>query len=365
MINPKDLQINRIIIHQVHKKIDGASYGIAEYDDELINFGATETETLKKRICAAFSKTKRFFKLEIAHCEKDSFYDNASQIKNASEKLFIEKSKKIADLLALSHNRKTIPGGLLLILDGLYNKKAHFVLVIKAELQEAFTIKNVDKHKIVELINELFLSPAQDFYKIGYLIEDTNNDTFPNNNHSAYMYDDNFSSGNRDLAEYFYSDFLGFSTNKNDKLLTKNFLSDIHNLIQNNVVGFEDSRGLKNAINCLYRENTSEIINPYEFAKQNFQPELLKRYENKISFNYPQSFTKDLSLVERKLKRGVILLSEDLKIEGPFNSIDNVKVFNRNEIDFKALKLSVDTGEITQIVTIKTENLKSATKAIS
>jgi hypothetical protein len=354
MINPDELQISRIIIHKVHKKIDGANYGIAEYSDELYEFGATETETLKERICAAFSKTKRFFKLEIAQCGTDSFYDNASQIKAANNEIFVEKSKQIADLLALSHDRKTIPSGLLLVMDGFYKRKSHFILVIKAELQEAFTIKEVDKHKIVELINELFLSPAKDFYKIGYLIEDSNKDTFPNNKHSAYMYDDNFSSGNRDLAEYFYGNFLGLSTNKNDKLLTKNFYLDIQNFIDNNVVGFDNTKGLKNALNSLYRENVTGIINPHEFVQQYFDAELLKRFETKIGFNYPHSFTKDLTLVDRKLQRGIILLADELKIEGPSESIDNVDVINGNNIDLAALTLAVENGDIRQLITIKT-----------
>jgi len=356
MINPDELQISRIIIHKVHKKIDGANYGIAEYSNELYEFGATETETLKERICAAFSKTKRFFKLEIARCETDSFYDYASQIKTANTDQFIEKSKQIADLLALSHDRKTIPSGLLLIMDGFYMRNSYFILVIKAELQEAFTIKEVDQHKIVELINELFLSPAKDFYKIGYLIEDTNNDTFPNDNHSAYMYDDNFTSGNRDLAEYFYDKFLGLSTNKNDKILTKNFYLDIQSFIDNNVAGFDNIKGLKNSLNCLYRENTTGIINPHEFVQQHFNTQLIERFEAKIGFNYPHSFTKDLTLVDRKLQRGLILLADELKIEGPSESIDNVDVINGNNIDIAALTLAVENGDIRQLITIRTGN---------
>lgn len=358
MINPNDLKIDRIIIHRVHKKGDSANCGIAEFSNELFNFGATETETLKKRICTAFSKTKRFFKLEIARCEADSFYDYAIQIKGASNDVFVEKSQKIADLLALSHDRKTIPSGLLLVLDGFYNRTSHFVLVIKAELQEAFTIKEADEHKYIELINDLFLSPAKDFYKIGYLIEEANLAVFPNNNHSAYMYDDNFSSGNRDLAEYFYSNFLGFSTNKNDKLLTKNFYNDVSRFIENNVLGFDDKKGLKNALNTLYRENITGVINPQEFIEQYFDSELQRKYNRMIGNNYPHSFTKDLSLVDKRLRRGQIKLVDELKIEGPTDSLSNVNVINGNNIDFEALRLSVENGELSQLITIKTGNVE-------
>lgn len=355
MIRPEELQIERIIIHRVHKKDEGRDYGIAEYSNELFDFGAAETETLKKRICTAFSKQKRFFKLEIAQCQADSFFNYAVNIKNPDTQTFIDKSKKIADLLAISHDKKTIPSGLVLIMDG-YIRTKHFVIVIKAELQEAFTIKEMNDRKIVELIHDLFLSPAKDFYKIGYLVEDTNIATFPNDNHSAFMYDDNFSSGNRDLAEYFYQRFLGLETNRNDKLLSRNFFHDINRFIDNNVFGFENVKGLKNALNSLYRENTTGIINPDEFIQLNFNEELIKRYNNRVGINYPHSFTKDLTLLDRRLQRGVILLAEDLKIEGPSESIDNVSVINGDDIDIEALSLAIENGDIKQLITIKTDN---------
>ena len=355
MIRPEDLQIERIIIHRVHKKDEGRDYGIAEHSNELFDFGVAETETLKKRISTAFSKQKRFFKLEIAQCQANSFFDYAINIKNSDNQTFIDKSQKIADLLAISHDKKTIPSGLLLIMDG-YIRTKHFVIVIKAELQEAFTIKEMNERKVVELIHDLFLSPAKDFYKIGYLVEDRNNATFPNDNYSAFMYDDNFSSGNRDLAEYFYHRFLGFETNRNDKLLSRNFFHDIHRFIDNNVFGFENIKGLKNALNSLYRENTTGIINPDEFIQLNFNEELINRYNNRIGIDYPHSFTKDLTLLDRRLQRGVILLAEDLKIEGPSEAIDNVSVINGDDVDIEALSLAIENGDIKQLITIKTEN---------
>ena len=315
-------EINRIIIHRVHKKQDDEDHGFAEYSDELFEFGTLELETLVDRISAAFGRNKRFFKLEIARSEIDSFYGNARRIKDCSKDDFILNSKNISDLLAQSHDRKTIPSGLLLIMDGKFQNK-HFVLVIKAEIQEAFTIKERDSHKLVELVQDLFLSPAKDFYKIGYIIEDSNENSPPNSNYSCYMYDDNFSSGKRDLAEYFYSNFLGFTTNKNDKLITKNFLEDMFKFIETNVQGFEDKKGLKSALNSLYRENTTGVINPQEFADQNLTSELLRLFGTEISNQYPTSFNKDLSLVDRRLQRGQIKLTRDLRIEGPSDTIEN------------------------------------------
>jgi len=357
MMNLDHVDVNRIIIHRVHKKRNDEDHGFAEYSDELFDFGVLELNTLKDRISTAFGKSKRFFKLEIARSETDSFFGNATRMKNCSVEDFVILSKNIADRLAQSHDRKTIPSGLLLIMDGLF-EGSHFVLVIKAELQEAFTIKEVDSHKFIELVNDLFLSPAKDFYKIGYLIEDRNECSPPNDLYSCYMYDDNFSSGKRDLAEYFYSNFLGFNTNRNDKLITKNFHDDMFSFIESNVLNHEDKKGLKNAINSLYRENITGVINPQEFAEQHLSPELLRLFGTEIASNYPTSFNKDLSLVDRRLQRGQIRLIRELRIEGPADEIENnVDVINGQNIDFDGLRLSIENGSIEQIITVKTSNV--------
>lgn len=351
-----DISVGRVIIHRVHKKSDEGEHGYPEYSDNLFLLDEDEKQTLLTRISAAFGKQRRFFRLNIARTENDSFYGNASKIKGCPDDEFINNSKNIADLLAQSHDKRTIPSGLLLVLDGV-SKGKHFVLVIKAELQEAFTINEERGKKVIELIDDLFLSPAKDFYKIGYIVEDTNAESGPNRDYSCYMYDDNFSSGKRDLAEYFYEKFLGFTTNKNDKLLTKNFLSDMFRFIDSNVEGFDDKRGLKNALNSLYREDITGVINPKEFADQNLEGELLRLYGTEVGQHYPTSFTKDLSLVDNRLKRGQIRLKRDLKIEGPSEAIEhNVSVQAADSIDFERLRLSIENGEIEQLITVKTSS---------
>lgn len=356
MIIKENATIERIIVHKVLKKENDSEHGFSQNSNELFAFRDPEMDTLKSRILAAFNKNKRFFKLEIEDSSENSFYDNANQLKDCSESEFILISKKISELLAISHNSKTIPGGLLLIMDGYFNK-SYFVLVIKAELQEAFKIDG----NIIELVDELFLSPAKDFYKIGYIIEDLNenldfNSIQINSKFSTYMYDDNFSSGKRNLAEYFYKTFLGFTTNRNDKLITKNFHEDICSLIERNVKGYEHKKGLKNALNSLYREDITGVINPNEFVNQIFPVSLKELYDKELANKYPTSFNKDLSLVENRLLRGHIKLLGELKIEGPANTIENnVTVLNGKHLDLNKLVMEIESGKINQIITIKTD----------
>lgn len=356
MLDPKNATIERIIVHRVHKKDNESKHGVAEYSEEVFDFGTLELETLTDRIALAFSKQRRFFKLELARSNEDSFYSNSMNMKNCSDNNFIQISKSIADLLAESHDRKTIPSGLLLIMEG-YSDSRHFVLVIKAEIQEAFTIKEVGDKKLIELVDDLFLSPAKEFYKIGYVIENFQNQgETPNDLVSCYMYDDNFSSGKRDLAEYFYGNFLGFTTHRNDKLLAKNYLNDFRAFIEKNVSKHEDKKGLKNSLNSLYRENNLGVINPQEFAEQNLPTNLHRLYSEQFSKKYPFSFNKDLSLVDRRLQRGQIKLVKELKIEGPADSIENVDVIDGRDLDIEKLKIQIDNGDLEQIITVTAKN---------
>lgn len=357
MINIDDLTIDRITIHNVHQKTDSDEvHGFPEYTDDVFVFGEIELETLKKRIGAAFSKSKRFFKLEIEKSDRNSFYSYSKDMKGCSVDRFIELSKSICDLLAASHTKKTIPAGILMVIDGKVNLK-HFVLVVKAELQEAFLIKETENStKLIELVNELFLSPAKDFYKLGMVIEERNDNTAPNDLHSCFMYDDHFHSGSKDLAEYFYSNFLGFRTSTNDKLLTKNFYENTKSFINSNVVGFDDQRGLVKALDSFYREDVTGIVNPREFGETYFENDVLRLFETEVESKYPHSFTKDLTLVDRRLSRGQIFLANELKIEGPSDSIANVDILSKN-IDANQLQLMLNNGDYTQIIAIRTDEV--------
>jgi hypothetical protein len=129
----------------------------------------------------------------------------------------------------------------------------------------------------------------------------------------------------------------------------------MYKFIESNLQDFENKKGLKNALNCLYREGTSGVINPQEFSEQNLPPELLRLFGTEIATKYPTSFNKDLSLLDKRLQRGQIRLKRDLKIEGPSDAIENNGIVqNGHNVDFELLRLSIESGEIEQVITIKT-----------
>ena len=121
--------------------------------------------------------------------------------------------------------------------NGTTSDNKFFFFVIKAELQEVFNIANDE----LNLIKDVFLSPAKDFYKIGFFIEH-------GKSFLPFMYDDQFSLQKKDLTEYFYGTFLGLTTDRNDRLRAKNFFEDTKAFIDVNIDNLKDKRGLLNAV---------------------------------------------------------------------------------------------------------------------
>jgi hypothetical protein len=353
MVDIINSKINRIILHKVHpKENDGAAK--VEYENEIFTFGAEELKSLQERIQTAFGKDKRFFKLNIEKSDDKSFYHYATKIKGTNNTDFIKHSKNIARLLANSHDKRTIPGGFLILIEGLDEKNNFFIMVIKAEVQEALTISEASKNRKVQLIKNLFLSGGKEFYKIGYIKENPGKKKDINEQYSCYMYDDQFSSGKRDLAEYFYKVFLGLTTDKNAKLITKQFYLDVCKVIDKNEPNYDNRRGLRNAISALYREDTRLVIHPKEFSDHNLEGKVKEAFKKEITPKYPNSFEKDLTLVDSKLKRIKLKIDDDLTLEGPTGTLDGVKVYKKGDADFGTLQLSLNSGEIDTIITINT-----------
>lgn len=350
-------KIDRIIIHRVFEKEKDTDHVDVEFEEKLFHFDTDEEQALVKRIQKAFSKENRAFQLSINNNSNMSFYNHVTLIKKSSNVDFIDHSKNIAQLLAVSHKRKNVPGGLLLIIDGYIEKKKHFVLAVKAELQDAFTIASVSGKKTVRLLHELFLSPAQELYKIGVIVEDKNlGKTTPNDSYSCFMYDNQFSLEKNDLAEYFYNDFLGFTTSQNDELNTKRFYKAVQKFISDNVRDYNDSKGLVSALNSLIREDVTRIINPTEFGKKYFDDDLRRKYNSTILPKFTNSFTNNPKLLSRRLKRSKVYLGNDLRIEGPSVSVDAVKIYtDSKKIDPKKLIMDVENKKIT-LITIPTQS---------
>lgn len=347
-MNLNDIEIksiSRVIAHEIHPKTDKED-AYSKTSNKLLVFNKEDREILNKRIVEAIANTTKTFQLDYENKSDSSIYSLMQVYKSLNDEEFIKHSIILADNLAEAHFRTKIPGGYCLIGDGVTKKNQVFFFIIKAELQEVF---NIQDNKL-NLIKDVFLSPAKDFYKIGFFIE--KGESFV-----PFMYDDQFSLQKRDLTEYFYGKFLGLTTDKNDRLKAKNFYEDTKSFIERYVDNFHDKIGLLNSLKVLYREDTSGIISPREFSDKYFEGDLKFKYEkNVIQDKYPHSFSKDTTLIDNRLElqRVSIPLTFDIALIGNSNVLSNIEIIDEpTKEKMKQIEPEINNKAYQKIILLK------------
>ncbi len=336
--------INRIIAHTIIPKSPTRdAYSIEK--NELLHFKKEEKAILIIRLEEALHNQRKTFRLDYEEKGEESIYDFLQNKYPVSEKKFIDYSQYLAEELATAHFRTKIPGGYCLIGEGITAKKQNFFFVVKAELQEVFEIDGSN----LKLIKDVFLSPAKDFYKVAFFIR-------PSTSFIPFMYDDQFSMQKRDLTEYFYGQFLGLTTDKNDSLKSKNFFEDTKSFIESNIENVKDRMGLLKALRVLYREETSGIVSAKEFSENYFEGKLKTKYEKLVDEKYPHAFTRNTSLIDRKLDldRISIPLTYNLALVGDAESIGEVEIIdNPDGQDYENIGHEFNNGSIRKVILLK------------
>lgn len=337
--------LDKIIAHEIYPKTEKAD-AYAKYAEKCLTFSFEDKQTLIKRLENAVNNSVKTFQLEFEDKSDKSIYNYLSNKEKPTEVIFIENSQKLADKLAAAHFRTKIPGGFCLIGSGITKTKKEFFFVIKAELQEVFNIENNE----LKLIKDVFLSPAKDFYKIGLFVKS-------GSSYTPYMYDDQFSLQKKDLTEYFYGQFLGLTTDRNDSLRSKNYFEETKSFIETNIDNVKDRMGLLNALHVLYREDASGIISPKEFSQTYFEGQLKNKYDSTIvEKRFPKSFTKDISLIETRieLQRVSIPLTYAISLVGNASALFDLQVIgNPSIIEFNQLEPEINNGNIKKIIVLR------------
>lgn len=345
----KEINIKRVIIHKIIGKTQKTD-AYADPSDDLHYLDIDTKATLLQRIESAISKSKRFFETAVENVESNSFWDFSKALSKTDKEGFIKQSILIAELAAAAHQKRTQPGGLLILIDATIDK-LDAAMVIKAELQQALIING----KAIELIKELFLSPAKEFFKIGILAHRDSKST-DRRAFDSFVYDDNFTPQKNDLASYFYRDFLGFSTHENDKLKTNNFMREFSDFVEKNVTDFESRRLIKTRIKADYRESSVSIVDPASYVEYFEKDGLTTLYHTKVLSKFPRSFSKDLSLVDSALQKAFLQITSQLKISGPPDLVDNLQVINPNQKSkLTGLIAQIESKDVARLVVIKTD----------
>lgn len=323
------ISIDKLIAHHIVAK-DDKQPCYADFSESLLSLSDNDKGVFIKRVQKALDSKTKTFQLEYGRKDEESVFSRlkSSDIFSDTDK-FINFSKDLADELSNCQDKKGIPGGYFIVFDGKVESGKHYVCMIKADDEDVF---NVEKNAL-KLVENVFLSPAKDFYKIGFFIETRKG------NYDAFVYDDQFSLQKKDLTVYFYNEFLGLSTSTNASLNTKNVYLAIREFINNEVKDAVDKTEMLKALRIYFRENPKQVISAKEFSQNYFHG--LKEeeiFEKKVVRKYPNATTLDVSLLpSEKLQRvklgekitlithsGMTIKTYDGMIpEGLFAEIDN------------------------------------------
>ncbi len=113
----------------------------------------------------------------------------------STDNAFVQISSTLTLKLQHAQLSAAIPGGVVVCIVGTIGNPAHrFAAVIKAERQEGFRKRVRNGQTTLQLIRDLFLTPTQKLYKIGFFVELNRpraNQTPAVADYQAHVYDSN------------------------------------------------------------------------------------------------------------------------------------------------------------------------------
>lgn len=340
----KNLNIDRIVIHTVKKRGDDKKKQTPKYAEKVISLPEGAAETFEVRITESLGKSSHGVEVAIAKDDKESFLNISAKLMHAlNDTEFLSLSKDLADNLATAQENKDLAASKLIIVTGktgLSQKK--YLVAIKAEHQDGFA----ESEEGIEHLRELFLTPSQKLFKVGFFIEeistDINASPAQKENYKAYLFDHLMNElTSRSAAYYFYNQFLGTDLLNSDKKLTKVFYDLTIAYINTAPVTQDEKVGMLEALRVDLRSN-SAIIHTKTFAEQYFKKEIVTDYLSHMQKNkFPTAINKDTGFISSMLKRKQrISFQNGVEISAPPGQLHSLTKIQEATADFTLIKIN-------------------------
>lgn len=223
-----------------------------------------------------------------------------NQYFSSDENIQISITQEIAQYLFDIQNAQNSSGLLLFVRCTL---REHTVLaVLKVEREEGVRVRQqILRDGLmtfdIEHIRDLMLTKKTKLFKIVlfYLQE---------NIIKGIICDQQMGNSSKNVADFFISDFLGCMLTEEPQIMTKKYFEVTQKYINENIDSPEQKGAL---LNHLVSELTNQIgiINPTDFSRRVLPADQRDRYIQYIQENGAAigNFTKDISMIESKLKR--------------------------------------------------------------
>lgn len=320
-----NLQVDRIIIHQVYQRDQDGNKITPERSSELIKFDEDAMITFKSRVRDALGADSKAVQMTIVNQENTDLPQIIDKLSNSTGEEFVQLSYDVANKLADAQKRKNIPGGIVVVFTGRYGATPKkFVGVMKAEIYSAYEkLINAQTHEItLKFVEEALLTPATKLYKTAGFFEKAELDDTGNLNTKwdVLVCDTQISqTDGKAASRYFYADFLGFGYPETSAKTTKEFYDATCEFIQELDISEEERYGLRNSLVTYLKYENSDSISPSEFATRHFHEEVRDSFKEFLDEkDLPVSaFTKDITHIESKLRTRQLSFSKQVKITAP------------------------------------------------
>jgi len=136
----ENLSINRLIIHEVFVRREDKNLVQPAYGTQLVVLPQDAREALQTRITNTLGRSSHGVEMTIRENGADSAWNQAKEIiaSSGNDDLFINLSQGIASKLAAAQTRRDIPGGIVVVIEG-----------ISAILQGCLCVSSKQRHMLV------------------------------------------------------------------------------------------------------------------------------------------------------------------------------------------------------------------------
>lgn len=319
------LFIDKLIVHRVFPRAPDKVYQVPRLGSGLISLDNEARQALQKRITEALGHRSHGTEMTIENTAAGSYFQTGARMLRAKDLDYIAASALLADGLGRAQMLTNAPGGILGILRGRVGNDARpFLAAIKAETQDGFHAAEEGRAVTIQYIRDLLLTPTQRLYKIGVLVEVTNDAAgeagFNAENYRAFLFDHLMTATEtRSAAGYFYQAFLGFSLQASAKKLTRDFFEWTRAYINTASPDMGVRIEMQEALRTELR-SADAMINAHEFARKHLQEPLRQPYlEMMQAKGFPQNaVVKDTVYIQTKLRgRRKIYLTSGVQLSAP------------------------------------------------
>lgn len=322
-----NLEVDRIIIHQVYRRDDEGKLINPLQSRDYTRFDKVAMTAFKSRIREALGSGSKAVRMEVVRQDSAHLMPLIDKMADEDDADFALSSYGVAEKLAEAQKGRAIPGGIVVVFSGRQGYPSRrFVGVIKAEVHSAYEKEVNSKTKEISLkfVEEVLLTPSARLYKTAGFFENASCDPAAddlNDKWTVLVADSQISqTDGKAAAQYFYSSFLGCGYPKTSARTTKQFYDSACSFIKNMSISPVQRNELLNALVTYLKVNKSPAVGVSEFsasylgdadAQDAFMAHMVKSGVPAVSF------TKDISHIESRLSYRKISFGGNVKITAP------------------------------------------------